>query len=85
MLVTAISSLICLVFGVWIGKLLADHKWSSNALQPYHIEYDGLLYKVQCEQRMKGKGAEHEEVLPRTHEIPASASGRKEGTYEAQI
>lgn len=49
MVITIVSSLICLGCGIYIGKLISDYKWSHNAFQPYHIEHDGLLYKVHCD------------------------------------
>lgn len=37
----------CVLFaGIWIGQKLERMRWKSNAGQPYRIEADGRLFKV---------------------------------------
>jgi hypothetical protein len=48
-----LTSLICLIIGLWLGIRAADSKWRSNATEPYHLVYGNWLYKVRREKRPK--------------------------------
>jgi hypothetical protein len=46
-----LTSLICLIIGLGLGIRASNHKWRSNATEPYHLVYGNWLYKVHREKR----------------------------------